>query len=145
MKNYKPKPINKHFNLIPILIFILLGFIAVYHGFPLIMVLIMGVFAIVLNYTFTHLHESSIEYFILGDMLIVRGLLVSKTIPIQSIRKVEKNNNFMRTNTENATTTSFEGLEIYYNKFETILVSPTDKEQFIADLVAINPAIEVKI
>ena len=37
-----------------------------------------------------------------------------------------------------------DGLTIYYEKFEDIFISPKDKEGFIAALMTVNPAIEIK-
>ena len=41
--------------------------------------------------------------------------------------------------------TSIDRIEILYNKFDIILVSPKDKSEFIKNLTAINSNIEVKL
>ncbi|MFC3199468.1 PH domain-containing protein [Parapedobacter deserti] len=38
---------------------------------------------------------------------------------------------------------SLDRLEIFYNKFDSIVISPKDKQGFIADLLKLNPEIEV--
>ncbi len=78
-------------------------------------------------------------YAINGDQLIVRsGVLYKKRIAIASIRKIKKTRNLI-----SAPAPSLDRLEIFYNKFDSIIISPKDKQGFIADLTKLNPAIEV--
>lgn len=85
------------------------------------------------------------EYLIMGEYLIVRAAFINKTIPIKSIRKIMKNNSIMRTKVDNATAPAQRALELIYNNCDSILVSPDKREEFIADLLRINPSIEVKL
>ena len=39
---------------------------------------------------------------------------------------------------------SFDRIEIIYNKFDSIIISPENKQQFIESLLVINPDIKVK-
>lgn len=64
------------------------------------------------------------------------GFLYNRTIHIQAIRKIEETRNIV-----SSPALSMDRLEIIYNKFDSIIVSPQDKESFIQDLLAINPAI----
>ena len=52
-----------------------------------------------------------------------------KSIDIKSIRKIEETNTIISASA---------------NSFDRLVVSPENKEQFIEDLLAINPEIEVK-
>lgn len=63
----------------------------------------------------------------------------NQKVALQNIRKIEESNSILA-----APAFSFDRLEILYNKFDSILVSPENKEQFIADLLNINPDIEVR-
>ena len=79
------------------------------------------------------------RYQIKGQQVIIKcSFLVNKQIDIQAIRKISKSNNFI-----SSPATSLDRLEILYNKFDTILLSPEDKEGFIRELKTINPDIEV--
>jgi hypothetical protein len=42
-----------------------------------------------------------------------------------------------------APATSFDRLEILYNSFDTVIISPKDKSGFITHMKTINPSIEV--
>lgn len=63
----------------------------------------------------------------------------NQKVALQNIRKIEESNSILA-----APAFSFDRLEILYNKFDSILVSPENKEQFIADLLSVNPDIEVR-
>lgn len=41
-------------------------------------------------------------------------------------------------------TTSWNSIQIEYNKFDSVFISPVDQEEFIAELLRINPKIQVK-
>ncbi len=78
-------------------------------------------------------------YQIDGKQLRIKSsFIVNKHIDIQTIRKISRSNNFI-----SSPATSLDRLELCYNKFDSILISPEDKEGFIRELKAINPNIEV--
>ena len=66
------------------------------------------------------------------------SFLVNIDIDIDSIRKIKETYNPL-----SAPAASIDRLEIFYNKFDTILISPKDKEAFINHLKRINPTIHV--
>jgi len=81
------------------------------------------------------------EYLISGENLNIKsGFLVNENININSIRKLSETNN-----TISSPAASIDRIEILYNKFDTILVSPKDKYEFIESLTEINKNIEVKL
>jgi hypothetical protein len=47
-------------------------------------------------------------------------------------------------NTDNTPALSMDRIEIFYNKFDSVIVSPESKLEFIAELTSLNPAIVVK-
>lgn len=61
-----------------------------------------------------------------------------KKIPVASIRKIEKTRTLV-----SAPAPSFDRLEIFYNRFDSVVISPKDKPGFIANLIKLNPEIEV--
>ncbi len=79
-------------------------------------------------------------YVIDRDMLIIHGgwLYKRKKIPVASIRKIEKTRNFV-----SAPAPSLDRLEIFYNRFDSVVISPEDKAGFITELTRLNPKIEV--
>ena len=80
------------------------------------------------------------EYTISKTNLNVKSsFLVNEDIAILSIRRIEETYNPI-----SAPAASIDRLEIFYNKFDSILISPKDKKGFIADLLRINPNIDVK-
>lgn len=67
------------------------------------------------------------------------GFFLNKNIDIKTIRKISETNNL-----SSAPAASSDRLEIQYNVYNIILVSPKDKNGFIDSLLAINPNIEVE-
>lgn len=67
------------------------------------------------------------------------GFLYNLTIDIKTIRKVLEAHNLV-----SAPAISIDRLEIFYNKFDSILISPKEKTAFIDRLLELNPDIEVK-
>ncbi|MFP5438708.1 MAG: PH domain-containing protein [Bacteroidia bacterium] len=72
-----------------------------------------------------------------GELTVQAGSLYKRHIDIASIRRVNEVFNII-----NAPATSFRRLEIWYNNHSYILISPKDKELFVAQLKALNPSIE---
>ncbi|SHM85377.1 PH domain-containing protein [Flavobacterium saccharophilum] len=68
------------------------------------------------------------------------GFLVNISIEIQQIKKISETNTIM-----SAPAVSFDRLEILYNKFDTVVISPKEKVQFIEAIKKINPQVEVKL
>ena len=80
------------------------------------------------------------RYVIDDEYLLIRTkFFPSQKVTLQDIRKIEESNSILA-----APAFSFDRLEIIYNKYDSILVSPENKEQFIADLLNVNPEIEIK-
>lgn len=81
-------------------------------------------------------------YYVIEDRtLTIRcGLFFRKMIEIDSIKKVTPTNLMM-----SAPAVSLDRLEILYNKFDSVLISPKDKEGFVQHLKSINPGIEARL
>ncbi|GAB3772604.1 PH domain-containing protein [Spirosoma horti] len=80
-------------------------------------------------------------YQIDGQMLIIRsGFLFSKSLNISTIKGIDETRN-----PQSSPATSIDRLEIRYNKFDSVLVSPKDKTAFIHALTMLNPAIVVRL
>lgn len=78
-------------------------------------------------------------YQIQGDQLKIRsGFIVNKTLDINTIKKVVATGNII-----SAPATSLDRLELLYNRYDSILVSPKDKTGFINELLTVKPDIEV--
>lgn len=80
----------------------------------------------------------SIQDNILG---IKSGFLVNKNIPIKSITKIEDTTSILSSPAASITGR----IEIRYNKYDIVIVSPKDKLGFVSHLQQINPEIQVKI
>lgn len=82
----------------------------------------------------------TMRYVIDDEYLLIRTkFFPSQKVALQNIRKIEESNSILA-----APAFSFDRLEIFYTKYDSILVSPENKEQFIADLLNVNPEIEIK-
>lgn len=75
-----------------------------------------------------------------GRLTIKSGLFVNKTIDINTIKKITETNNPL-----SSPATSLDRLEIFYGKFDSIIISPKKKHEFIADIEKLNPNVEVKV
>lgn len=81
------------------------------------------------------------NYTIQGNSLTIKsGFLFNKTIDIKTINKISETNNFI-----SSPATSLDRIEINYGKFDSIIISPKQKKQFIAEIILINPSIEVRL
>ena len=72
-----------------------------------------------------------------GVLRVRSGFLLNRSIPISSITKIEATKNPI-----SAPATSFDRLEVFYNKFESVIISPKEKRAFIAHLKQLNPKIQ---
>lgn len=79
------------------------------------------------------------KYIVTEDTLIVKGGLFTKRISIDRIYKVTKTNNPL-----SAPALSMDRLEILYSpNMQMVLISPKDREAFVALLLEINNTIRV--
>lgn len=82
----------------------------------------------------------SIRFIVAGDELLIKsGFVKFKPVAIPSIRRIEATRSIL-----SSPAASLDRLEIIYNRYDSVIVSPEDKAGFIEDLRAINPAIEIK-
>jgi hypothetical protein len=79
-------------------------------------------------------------YIIKDNQLFVRcGFFVNEPIKIESIKKITETRNMI-----SSAAASLDRLEILFDKFGSVLVSPKEKMSFIDQLKEINPGIEIK-
>ncbi|SFC44743.1 PH domain-containing protein [Flexibacter flexilis DSM 6793] len=80
------------------------------------------------------------DYTIDSDKLTIKcGFLYNKSIDIKTITKIMETNNPL-----SSPAASLDRLEINYGKFESVLISPKQKSEFINDIKELNPSVEVK-
>lgn len=72
-----------------------------------------------------------------GSLKVRCGFFVNLLVDINTIRKIETTKSIL-----SSPALSFDRLEVFYNKFDSVIISPKNKEEFIAQLQNINPAIE---
>lgn len=75
-----------------------------------------------------------------NDLKISSGFLYNKKISIRSIRKIKATNNPL-----SAPAVSLDRLEIVFDKNERVLISPKEKDAFVAHIQTLNPAVEVDL
>ena len=80
----------------------------------------------------------SIYYLVVGNELIVKSAFGMKVIvPIDSITKIKETKNLI-----SSPAASLDRIEISYGK-KAVIISPQNKKEFISQLIALNPKIEV--
>jgi hypothetical protein len=72
-----------------------------------------------------------------GTLYIVCGW-PQQAIPVASIKRIVPSNS-----PASSAALSFDRLEISYNKYDSVLISPADKAGFLAALQQLNPAIQI--
>ncbi len=92
-----------------------------------------AIFAFVLVLFF--LLSKTIRYKIEGENL----MIWNTKIEIKSIRKIYRTNNPL-----SSPALSLDRLAIVYNKFDEIIISPKERNEFIDELLKINPSIEIQ-
>ncbi|HEX8376850.1 MAG TPA: PH domain-containing protein, partial [Pedobacter sp.] len=66
------------------------------------------------------------------------GLFFNKTVSVESIRKIVETRMPM-----SSPAMSLDRLEVFYNKFDSVIISPKEKNEFIEQIRMINDRIEV--
>jgi hypothetical protein len=128
-----PSKISKAILLPPILIIggmgVLMAYEKIWVGLGL-----MLFFLVFISYLIT-----STYYQVSATILFIRcGFFFKRRIEIDSIRQIRETRNPI-----SSPALSLDRLEIAYKKYDTVLISPREKEKFIAHLTRINPGIEV--
>ena len=78
-------------------------------------------------------------YIITEEELIIRcGIFYKLVIKITDIRKISESNDLL-----SSPALSIDRLEILYNRFDTILISPKKKYEFLQSIETLKPDIEI--
>lgn len=80
------------------------------------------------------------DYIIEDGILSVRTHVVRERIDIKAIKRIEPSNSFM-----SAPAMSMRRIRISYGKYDEILVSPARQDEFIEELLKVNPDIVVAV
>lgn len=75
-----------------------------------------------------------------GKLTVKSGFLFHKTIDINTIKKIKETNNFI-----SAPATSLDRIELFYGKYDSIIISPKKKKEFIAEIKTLNPNVELTL
>ncbi len=83
-----------------------------------------------------------------GKLIVKSSFFINQAIDIKSIKKIRKANKW-----EKAPALSWDRFEISYNEkpavrynfYNSVIISPENKENFIQELKAINPKIEIDL
>ena len=100
-----------------------------------------GIIIIILATAFIS-HMFLTTYYLIRDnqLFINCGFFFKKTVSIDTIKKISETNNFI-----SSPAASLDRLEIRFNKYDSVIISPKEKSEFIKDLLSIKPAIEVHL
>jgi hypothetical protein len=130
-KTYKSK-IDRGI-ILPILLVLLVGV------FMTLMKIWVGLLVILLLLTFIIHMLLTTQYKIVGRTLKVKsGVFVNKVVSIDAISKILDTNSKL-----SSPANSLDRLELRYNKFDRIIISPKDKDGFIKTLYELKPDIDI--
>ena len=79
-------------------------------------------------------------YTIDGDILKVNCGFTKQTVDIKTIRKISDDMNWI-----SSPALSLDRLELFFSKYDSVVLSPKDKIGFIKELLAIKPDIELDL
>jgi len=80
------------------------------------------------------------NYTIENENLTIKcGFFFNKSIDIKTIKKIRETNNPL-----SSPATSIDRLEIIYGKFDSVMISPNRKIEFINNITTLNPNVEVE-
>ena len=82
------------------------------------------------------------KYWIENETFHYKSTFIKGTIDIQSIRKLEVNTTCLLNN--QPATSNFNGIMIYFNKYEDTFITPEDNQGLVESLTMINPNIDVR-
>jgi hypothetical protein len=90
---------------------------------------------------FIYLYHST-EYIITNDkvLLIKCGFLINERIDVKTINKIKKTRTILA-----APAFSFDRMQINFGLYQSVVISPKDKDNFLQQLLLINPEIEVEM
>lgn len=96
-----------------------------------------GMFVITPLFAFVGYTFASTYYVIDGEILRVKsGLFYNKTFNIKAFRKIVNTNSAI-----NAPAASLDRIELFFNGYDSVVISPKNKEAFIAHIKSINPGV----
>ncbi|WP_052414996.1 PH domain-containing protein [Jejuia pallidilutea] len=83
----------------------------------------------------------SIRYIIEGNTLKIRnGIIYSKDVDIYNIKSIKQSYSII-----SSPSAAFDRIEVNFNKYDSVLISPNSKQLFINDLLLINPEIKIEL
>lgn len=80
------------------------------------------------------------NYTVADSFLKIRCGSFNQIVDISTIKKITETNNPI-----SSPATSLDRLEIAYNKWDRVIISPSNKMEFIAHLLKLNPTIVIKM
>lgn len=81
------------------------------------------------------------NYEIKDEVLYIKSsFFFREELPINKIRKIDEVINII-----NSPAMSIKRLELFYGKYDSIMISPKHQEQFISELLSVNNNIEIKL
>lgn len=85
-------------------------------------------------------HMFMTTYYVINEnnLTIKCGFLINLTLDIRTIKKISETNNLL-----SSPATSIDRIEIMFGNFDSVIISPKDKKEFINDILALNPRVEV--
>lgn len=81
-------------------------------------------------------------YLIRSNELFVRSSIFKFNIPLESIRKIERSRSGFA---GYRLALSTRGVNVYYNKYDEVFISPEDLETFCEEIVKRNPKVDLKL
>ncbi len=111
------------------------------NGAPLLGILIMSAIMVpIIAFTLNIFFGTSYTIIDQNELIVKCGMIYHSTVPISSIKSIRKTRNPI-----SAPAPSMDRIELHYGKWDSVILSPRDKRNFINELQKINPNIKTEI
>lgn len=124
-----------------LILFLSMWLIPIMEGASIDVIIIMG--TVTLGSSAFILHAFYTTYYWINDqneLRIKAGFMNNMTIPIEKIHKIKKTNSLLA-----SPAASFDRIEVFYGKWDSVIISPKDKAGLTSALQSINSKINVSI
>ena len=75
-----------------------------------------------------------------NELYIRSGFIIHKRIAIKNISKIKKTNSWL-----SSPALSLDRIEVFYNQYDSTIISPKNKEDFALEIKKLNPEAEINL
>lgn len=85
-----------------------------------------------------HIYSNTFYRITENELIVKSGFIVNINIPVDNIKSIKPSKSIL-----SSPALSLDRLEVSYGKYDSVLISPKDRDSFLAELKEINPKIDI--